>query len=214
MLSKKKKACYWCGSLATNREHTPPKNLFTEQHKVNLVTVPSCSEHHNRFSQSDEKVRFYIQGRATNSLACGAFRDKTLRGLERPQASSFRDEFTESTVILQDPDGQTLQFLTNVRGALLTPYFEKITRSLYFTRFGQPSMTREARYYTRSFYDPNDEEVLVMMEGGFRDNESQIGISAHPEIFQWRSVTLNRAAFVAEMTFYQGVVVYGLIKLV
>lgn len=52
---KKDELCYWCGKLATSREHVPPESLFPENkdikmisnysYRYNLITVPSCDEH-------------------------------------------------------------------------------------------------------------------------------------------------------------------------
>lgn len=60
----KKEYCYWCGKLATSKEHVPPKCLFPEfkdtkdvydnSFRHNLITVPSCDEHNLVKSRDDE----------------------------------------------------------------------------------------------------------------------------------------------------------------
>jgi hypothetical protein len=62
--------CYWCGELATYKEHVPPKCLFPEEKDVkgiydkkfrnNLITVPSCDEHNLGKSQDDECLMLCI----------------------------------------------------------------------------------------------------------------------------------------------------------
>lgn len=62
-VSAKTKAlgCYYCGRPATSREHVPPRCIFPENrdvggidHRVNLITVPSCDDHNLKKSREDE----------------------------------------------------------------------------------------------------------------------------------------------------------------
>ncbi|MFZ3066352.1 MAG: hypothetical protein WA277_13845 [Nitrospirota bacterium] len=53
--------CYACQNHATTREHIPPQCLFPEakdaagvDHRRNLITVPSCTEHNLHKSGDDE----------------------------------------------------------------------------------------------------------------------------------------------------------------
>ncbi len=50
----KEERCYWCGDVATSREHIPPRGLFRaiKGHK-RLITVPSCSLHNENKSDLD-----------------------------------------------------------------------------------------------------------------------------------------------------------------
>ena len=55
------KKCYSCAELATTQEHVPPKCLFPEKkdsenldYRKNLIRVPSCELHNNRFHLDDE----------------------------------------------------------------------------------------------------------------------------------------------------------------
>ncbi|MFG0677725.1 hypothetical protein [Delftia sp. WSY_7] len=48
--------CYYCGELATSREHAPPQSFFPKNFKLNLITVPSCEKHNNSKSKNDEYV--------------------------------------------------------------------------------------------------------------------------------------------------------------
>lgn len=58
-----------CSSVATSREHAPPKNLFPEakdiegkNYRVNLITVPSCDEHNNEKTRDDEFLMVSLAG--------------------------------------------------------------------------------------------------------------------------------------------------------
>ena len=54
-------SCYYCGGVATSREHVPPECVFPERkdcfgkdYRKNLITVPSCDEHNLKKSKDDE----------------------------------------------------------------------------------------------------------------------------------------------------------------
>jgi len=63
-----KKRCYMCKRKATSREHVPPKCFFPQRedslsgqdHRKNLIRVPSCEFHNNKKSKDDEYLLFVI----------------------------------------------------------------------------------------------------------------------------------------------------------
>jgi len=52
--------CYMCNNESVSVEHVPPECFFPVGHKLNLITVPSCSDHNLRKSKDDEYVRSII----------------------------------------------------------------------------------------------------------------------------------------------------------
>lgn len=61
--------CYMCDSIATSKEHVPPKCLFPEKkdmgenkYRQNLITVPSCDIHNTSKSQEDEFLMISLAG--------------------------------------------------------------------------------------------------------------------------------------------------------
>ncbi len=66
MVKKSNECCYACESLATSREHVPPKCLFPTDLGVslrkNLITVPSCEEHNGKKSDDDEFLLASLAG--------------------------------------------------------------------------------------------------------------------------------------------------------
>jgi hypothetical protein len=60
--------CYFCGALATSKEHVPPRCLFPKagdvvdgaDYRKNLVTVASCDVHNMHKSKEDEYLRFIL----------------------------------------------------------------------------------------------------------------------------------------------------------
>jgi len=69
--------CYWCGKVATSKEHVPPKCLFPEMKdtngiydksfRMNLIRVPSCDEHNIDKSHEDEYLMACLSGRVGNN---------------------------------------------------------------------------------------------------------------------------------------------------
>jgi hypothetical protein len=64
-----KPLCYRCASVATSREHVPPRNLFPQasesggaDHRINLITVPSCDAHNSAKSNDDEFLMVSLAG--------------------------------------------------------------------------------------------------------------------------------------------------------
>jgi|ERR1035437_9156572 hypothetical protein len=64
-----KPRCYKCASIATSREHVPPRNLFPEaresggvDYRINLITVPSCDTHNSAKSNDDEFLMVSLAG--------------------------------------------------------------------------------------------------------------------------------------------------------
>jgi hypothetical protein len=57
-----------CNSESATGEHVPPDCFFPSGHKLNLITVPSCSEHNLNKSKDDEYVRSIIAPSIGNNL--------------------------------------------------------------------------------------------------------------------------------------------------
>jgi len=120
--------CYWCGQPATGKEHVPPENLFSTHHKVKLITVGSCKEHNNKFSELDEKFRLILQAAGGNKIAREMFSDKTLRGFKRNKR--HQDEFHKNTFCV-GYNSKPINLL-RIDSKSFNMYFGKIIRALYF----------------------------------------------------------------------------------
>ncbi|MDX6456988.1 MAG: hypothetical protein QOE55_685 [Acidobacteriaceae bacterium] len=69
--------CYACDQPATTREHAPPICFFPKEHRINLITVPSCVLHNNANSLDVEYSRNVITTMfGTNEIAQRQFSDK------------------------------------------------------------------------------------------------------------------------------------------
>lgn len=87
--------CYMCDKQSTSVEHVPPECFFLEGHKVNLITVPSCSDHNLRKSKDDEYVRSFIASAlGNNSFGESMATTKVARSFEHSSglvAAVFKD---------------------------------------------------------------------------------------------------------------------------
>lgn len=83
--------CYACGRPATSREHVPPKCLFPKDgtdpsgknHRIRLITVPSCAEHNLGKSRDDEYLMAAIASHFLNNDVAQYQFPKVLRALDR-----------------------------------------------------------------------------------------------------------------------------------
>lgn len=86
--------CYWCGEKAVSMEHVPPKCIFPEEKDVNeifeenfrkeLITVPSCDLHNLKKSNLDEYLMAVLSAKVgNNSLAYIQTMTKVQRSLRR-----------------------------------------------------------------------------------------------------------------------------------
>lgn len=76
--------CYCCDKPAIGQgDHVPPMALFPKGlfSNTNPIIVPSCEEHNQRRSQSDEYLKFILA--ATSKLAPSDVLGSTVRGLTR-----------------------------------------------------------------------------------------------------------------------------------
>ncbi|WP_114241455.1 hypothetical protein [Dyella sp. C9] len=139
--------CYMCDRQATSREHVPPKCLFPEgkdmdgeNHRSNLITVPSCDLHNTAKSRDDEFLMVSLAGiignnsigyrhkfgkvnkairRSANKLLLATFKGKQRFYVVEVGPNKFVD------VIWGTPDSERLKVC-----------FEHIVHGLHFHHFG------------------------------------------------------------------------------
>ena len=69
-ITKMSDSCYACESIATSREHIPPRCLFPKGHRHDLITVPSCDVHNLKKSRDDEYLRHVLACAPGNNDLC------------------------------------------------------------------------------------------------------------------------------------------------
>ena len=135
--------CYMCDSIATSKEHTPPKCLFPTGKdnngngcRNNLITVPSCDEHNAMKSKDDEFLLMslaYALGNNEKGLNLGF--SKVKRNLDRKPYllnSVLKDQVN---VILKDDLKKYDMLVGRPDLARLNESFKKIFHGLYRHHF-------------------------------------------------------------------------------
>lgn len=79
--SAKNGECYWCGDDHVSRIHVPPRCLFPEGPREKLITVPTCADHNENYSDDSEFLRAILMLVANDRPSLEAFIDRTLRSL-------------------------------------------------------------------------------------------------------------------------------------
>lgn len=142
-----KKVCYWCESLATSREHVPPKCIFPElgdtgngvNHREQLITVPACDLHNIAKSNDDEYLLYVLaMNILNNDVGQTQAKTKVMRALQRAK-SRVDMLFGESrSILVEDISTGNLEktFAFKVDGAKLNNVLEHIARAIYFHHFG------------------------------------------------------------------------------
>lgn len=207
--------CYWCGNPATSREHIPPSNLFPKGHNSQLITVPSCKQHNEDLHKLDERFRVYLQvQQRSNPVALEAFKDRTFRGLSRPERSGLTRSLAEKSHRVTIGEQPTLAMEINPKDQNL--YFEKIIRGIYFHLFKRQAPGRVVSI-SQDFIVPgfDYEELMSTILPLLNDpNVTAFGKTANPEVFQFkyaRVVEETREAFAVVLRFYEGVEVFGFV---
>lgn len=160
----KDEVCYWCGKLATSREHVPPKCLFPEEKDVktiyvqafrnNLVTVPSCDEHNMEKSHEDEYLMACLSGRAgNNGVAYVHNATKVKRARER---NPNMIKIDEEDIWKIDGKEFPVQWVTIDNNKLMHS-FEAIARALYFHELNK-NFNGECKIVSRIFTHPDDKK--------------------------------------------------------
>jgi hypothetical protein len=177
--------CYWCGDPATSREHVPSDALFPSGKRTNLITVPSCREHNQRFSKDDEKFRFYLQACSESPDALQLFDTKTMRGLERAGAARMVAGLFKGMQQVAVPGGTTAALQIDPRAQ--DRFFEKVTRGLHFHILGR-RVTGDVATFSPKFINPtlNYTELASDLLKYIYSARAINGKVSHPEIFRFR----------------------------
>lgn len=59
-MKKKNGHCIYCNSIATTRDHVPPK-IFLDPPLINCKTVPSCLECNQKYGKDDEFFAYFVE---------------------------------------------------------------------------------------------------------------------------------------------------------
>lgn len=139
--------CYMCERPGTTDEHVPPRAIFPsakdmggENHRVGLITVPSCPLHNTAKSDDDEFLMVSLAGIAGNNSI--GYRHKLTKVDRAIRRSSFR--LLEKIIVkkhriikVKIADNQFLKIIWGTPDAeRLKRCFDRIVRGLHYDYFG------------------------------------------------------------------------------
>ena len=154
--------CYWCGAIATTREHVPPKCLFPEgkdingiisgSYRKNLITVPSCDMHNLSKSNDDEYLMACLASRVgNNAVAYIHTCTKVRRALDR--SPSLVEILGDDVVSINNKEYPVQWACMDMKRLFYS--FEAIARALFYHEFGS-RFEGDCRIVTRLCNNPAD----------------------------------------------------------
>jgi len=204
------RTCYWCGAKSVSHDHVPPRSFFPNGKRIDLIKVPACKKHNEEFSKLDEKFRLYFQMSADSEIALEEFKNKTLRGLKRKEASGFRKALAKSAspAILNGRKATSF----GIDPDELNLFSEKILRGLYFHHYGSIFDGTVNSVCTHIHSVGFDIRPTIEMFVEFRDDLEK-GSAKNEEVFKYecgRVTEDGMIAFAMICTFYGAVTIFGL----
>jgi hypothetical protein len=135
--------CIYCGNIATTKDHVPPRSFFPKPFLSNLITVPSCFECNNRFSNDEEYLRTVLasalQDRDSEELVTQIWEQKVERALKRNEP--LIGSIYNSLQLVSIYDGSTLlgkRMAFTIDMDRIERVISKIVKGLFFCHVGEP----------------------------------------------------------------------------
>lgn len=215
--------CYMCDSVATSREHVPPRCLFPESRDVggenyrnNLITVPSCDLHNTAKSRDDEFLMVSLAGiignnsigyrhkfgkvnkairRSANKLLSTVFKGKKCLYVVEVGPNKFVD------VIWGTPDAERLRVC-----------FEHIIYGLHFHHYGQTYQERMKLYLGYLWSEEKNARAFSDLIKAKTDIELQDKdkFGTNPDVFYYQITDKdNSGLYLFSLCFYGGLRIYA-----
>lgn len=204
-----------CESIATTREHAPPKCIFPEKKdtpdgkdfRKNLIKVPSCNIHNTEKSQEDSYLMHILPTSiGINDVGINQFLTKVQRAIERRPALFKQIGETAKTVLVHDTiENKWFQAAAlHLDMSRIHKVIEMNARAIYFHEHGE-KFTKQIKIqtnFTLDLEDPNlnesQEKIFKMsdflLEGSHTSGEN-------PEVFFYRSAR-DKNIELLEFTYY------------
>lgn len=137
--------CYMCDEKAVSKEHVPPKCIFPEQkdvagenHRKDLITVPSCEVHNSSKSKDDEFLLVSLAGIfGNNSIGYRHKFSKVDRAIRRSSMRLIDKAFTKKKhYLIRTENNDFLEVIWGTPDHIrLNRCFEHIAYGLYLKNF-------------------------------------------------------------------------------
>lgn len=217
--------CYACDMEATSREHVPPKCIFPEKkdidldedHRVDLISVPSCDVHNSKKSGDDEYLMYILVSTLTvNSVAERHAATKILRAMERRPSLSNEIYSGRESVVAETESGERFEtYMVPLNGARLDSCFDHVAKGLYFHSFNETWVGKIRSVY--NFIMATDFEATDMVNETAKDLTRWAAQFLEHEEYQGKNEMIfrfkiaktgdERLPCVAQCVFYGGSVV-------
>lgn len=205
-MSIKKNVCYWCGELASTREHVPARCFFPSETLDGkkwdrLITVRACEKHNNAKGQFDEYLRNYVV------LAA-----KGIRAQENWNAalkSILRNDLKEISIV--DDEVKFGIYDENIGFGI-----EAIARALYFHEYDKCFAGRCSIYYGSYALEcriaQRNKEILDYYIKEYNEWSSSI-CGNHPDVFTYRFGQTDKDGFIPLLIcFYETVYALAILQ--
>ena len=213
--------CYYCGRVATSREHVPPecifperKDCFGEDYRKNLITVPSCDEHNLKKSKDDEFLMACVTPVVGNN---GAGFIQTHTKLRRAFGRNDHRLLDVTIPNAKDgvwvaPNGKKFPVLIGEADMpRLIGTLEHVARGLYFhaTKNRFVGICHIIPDWIK-FPDPDVETIkLIARMMTAQDRRNWIGYGDNPDVFQFDLGPVDGHGLIPMLiTFFRGTKVY------
>lgn len=210
-----------CDDSATSKEHVPPKCLFpeakdlNEDHRKDLIRVPSCHAHNSKKSAEDEFLMISLAGIiGSNSIGYRHKFTKVDRALKRAAYRQIDEVFTKKErfkIRLEDN-----QFVDVIWGTpdqpRLETCFDHICRGLYYHENGQKfeGRTKSLLGFTKIDSENPREFQRLLREQVEVELAETNWLGSNPEVFCYRFTKPDEhGVFLVQMRFYGGLDIYS-----
>lgn len=188
-----KQTCYMCDSLATSREHVPPRCIFPEQKDIQadlrrgLITVPSCDEHNMAKSQDDEFLLISLAGMiGNNSIGYQHKFTKVNRAIRRNATKFTKAMDIKCIDWLEVAPNKFVDVTWGIPDyGRLSNCFDHIVRGLHFHLFGRRfvGQTKTLLGYTHDpLHNPTEFKRFIKAKVE-AELVGKVRLGGNPEIF-------------------------------
>ncbi|AZR80827.1 hypothetical protein [Thiomicrospira sp. S5] len=213
------KQCYMCDAHATSVEHVPPKCLFPtikdsgKNHRVDLITVPSCDKHNGEKSRDDEFLMVCIAGIiGNNSIGYQHYHGKIQRALKRTSYKLLDKVFLKKRFYHFHDDNEFLEILWGTPDyQRLIKCFEHIAMGIYRHHYGT-NFKGKVKPYLGFLHsnEPNPKAFKELIQHKTaKELENQPKLGSNQEVFYYQYTTPDQfGIFLVKLSFYENVDVY------
>ena len=217
------KTCYMCDNIGTTREHIPPKCLFPEysdniiqgnNHRKNLITVPSCEEHNNAKSNNDEYLRDILSMTlSANSTGLAILESKTSRSFNRNPKRIEELKKSAIPALLTNFKSQKTMYVFGVKinRARLVNTLDMCFRGLYYHEYNEKFNgdigiiplflidDKDQEYnHKLNNYESLINEFFLSVKQEYSDYSGE-----NPDVFKYYFYKIDQENLILDVLFYQ-----------